>query len=232
MSVSFFEALSIDPVDESIYMKALTHRSYVNQNSISKADDQQERLEFFGDAVLKFIVSYFLMKRFQSMEEGKLTKIRARIISDKSLAVLATKLKLYDFVLISDSEKSIGGERRAALLANTFEAILGAMYFDRGVDYTVEWFSRLIDKYMSDYLDIDHIVDYKTYLQEQVQRLSDCLPVYECLYTSGPEHKKVFYYQVQVEINQQHFSADGHGDSKKEAQQVYLRHGSRKKQKR
>ena len=220
MMESFFKQFNIDPNQSDIYRKALTHRSYVHQHSISKSDDLQERLEFYGDAVLKFIVSQFLMNRFPMMAEGMLTKIRARLISDKSLAKVGVALNLPDFVFISDSERAIDGQYRSALLANSLEAILGAMCFDKGVDYTSQWFAMIIDGHMADYLNIDNIVDYKTFLQEKVQKNSDSLPEYRCYKTSGPEHKKVFHYQVKVMINDEEIVSKGHGESKKDAQQM------------
>ena len=220
MDPKFFDEFNIEPDNALLYQYALTHRSYIHQYRKKKIEDQQERLEFFGDAVLKFIVSYYLMHKFPKMEEGKLTKIRARIISDKSLAQLALTLNLDKFVLISHSERASNGHSRPSLLSDTFEAILGAMYLDQGVDVTLDWFSNLIDTYMQDYLDIDHIVDYKTFLQEKVQKIGDHLPKYECYKMTGPEHKKNFHYKVFVTIDGKAFEAIGSGQNKKTAQQV------------
>jgi ribonuclease-3 len=216
----FFNQFNIQPTDERMYMQALTHRSYVHQKRKSKRDDQQERLEFFGDAVLKFVVSYFLMHRFPLMEEGMLTKIRARIISDRSLAKLGLQLNLDQYVLVSDSEKAFNGQQRPALLADTFEAILGALFLDKGSEYTLEWFAQIIDDYMSEYLDVDFIVDYKTFLQELVQKQGAPLPVYDCVKMTGPEHKKTFHYQVNVTIGATTYDAIGYGENKKVAQQA------------
>lgn len=216
----FFDVLNIEPNDERLYQYALTHRSYIHQKRKNKREDQQERLEFFGDAVLKFVVSYYLMHKFPNMEEGMLTKIRARIISDRSLAKLGLQLKLDQFVLVSDSEKAFGGQQRPALLSDTFEAILGAVYLDKGVEYTQDWFSDIIEEYMSDYLDVDFIVDYKTFLQEIVQKYGSHLPAYDCYKMTGPEHKKMFHYKVVISLKGQTFEAIGEGENKKLAQQV------------
>ena len=216
----FFEQFNIAPNDQRLYLYALTHRSYVHQNRKNKQEDQQERLEFFGDAVLKFVVSYYLMHKFPNMKEGMLTKIRARIISDRSLAKLGLELKLNEYVLVSDSEKAFDGDKRPALLADTFEAILGAMYLDKGIDYTQEWFSDIVEQFMSDYLDINYIVDYKTYLQEVLQKHGSKLPNYECHKMTGPEHNKVFHYQVTISIKGQEVVAYVEGENKKVAQQV------------
>ena len=105
------------------------------------------------------------MHKFPKMEEGMLTKIRSRIISDRSLAKLGIQLNLHQYVLVSDSEKAFNGQQRPALLADTFEAILGAMFLDKGSEYTQDWINRIIEQYMTEYLDINFIVDYKTFLQ-------------------------------------------------------------------
>ena len=219
LNQEFFDQFNIEPDDERLYLCALTHCSYSNQKRKNNKKDQQERLEFFGDAVLKFIVSYYLMHKFPTMEEGKLTKIRARIISDRSLASLGITLGLDKYVLVSDSEKAFNGQQRPALLSDTFEAILGAMYLDKGVDYTMDWFNSIIENHLSDYLNLDFIVDYKTFLQEQVQKFGSELPLYDCYKMDGPEHKKTFYYKVLVVIKKQSVEAFGEGNDKKTAQQ-------------
>ena len=219
----FFESFQIEPNDDRLYLRALTHRSYIHQRRKNKREDQQERLEFFGDAVLKFVVSYYLMHKFPNMEEGMLTKIRARLISDRSLANLALTMGLDHFVLISDSEKAMEGQKRPALLSDTFEAILGALYLDKGAEVAQEWMNDIIETHLSDFLDIDHIVDYKTYLQEVVQQFGEQLPKYDCVKTSGPEHRKQFHYSVTVTVNRISVTSHGHGNNKKLAQQVAAR---------
>jgi ribonuclease-3 len=122
--------------------------------------------------------------------------------------------------LVSDSEKAFGGQQRPALLSDTFEAILGAIYLDKGVEYTQDWFSDIIEEYMSDYLDVNFIVDYKTFLQEIVQKHGAHLPAYNCYKMTGPEHKKVFHYKVRISMKGELFEAIGQGENKKLAQQV------------
>ena len=219
LNTAFFDAFNIEPNDPRLYERALCHRSYVYQRRLGKKMDQQERLEFFGDSVLKFVVSYFLMHIFPNMEEGVLTKIRSRIISDRALSELALKMGLDQYVLISDSERGMGGETRPSLLANTLEAIIGALYLDKGADITLEWFSELIETHFSAYLELDCIVDYKTYLQEIVQRLGQTLPKYDCIQTDGPEHQKTFKFLVTVQVKGHHIVYEGMGRNKKIAQQ-------------
>ena len=215
----FFSAFQIEPVDERLYRQALTHRSYIHQKKKPRRDDQQERLEFFGDSVLKFVVSYYLMHKFVTMHEGDLTKIRSQIISDHALSVLSLSMGLHRFVIVSDSEKMVNGHRRPALLSDTLEAILGAMYLDLGMDYVQEWFSDVIETHMAHCLNVDSVCDHKTFLQETMQKYSERLPVYECISVSGPEHKRTFYYRVTITIKGTTFSFDGEGHSKKTAQQ-------------
>jgi ribonuclease-3 len=198
---TFLSAFNIDANDSRMYEFALMHRSYMHQKRKNKREDQQERLEFFGDAVLKFVVSYYLMHKFPKMEEGMLTKIRSRIISDRSLARLGLALGLDHHVLVSDSERAVNGQQRPALLADTFEAILGAMFLDKGIEYTQDWINNVIETHMAPYLDINFIVDYKTHLQELV-------------------HKKVFHFKVTVRVNNEDIEAFGEGENKKLAQQV------------
>jgi ribonuclease-3 len=217
---TFLSAFNIDANDSRMYEFALMHRSYMHQKRKNKREDQQERLEFFGDAVLKFVVSYYLMHKFPKMEEGMLTKIRSRIISDRSLARLGLALGLDHHVLVSDSERAVNGQQRPALLADTFEAILGAMFLDKGIEYTQDWINNVIETHMAPYLDINFIVDYKTHLQELVQKNGARLPVYECVKMSGPEHKKVFHFKVSVRVNNEDIEAFGEGENKKLAQQV------------
>lgn len=216
----FFGAFNIEPNDTRMYEMALTHRSYLHQRRKQKREDQQERLEFFGDAVLKFVVSYYLMHKFPKMEEGMLTKIRSRIISDRSLAQLSLLLQLDHHVLVSESERAVNGQQRPALLADTFEAVLGAMFLDKGIEYTQDWMDGVIEQHMATYLDVNFIVDYKTHLQELVQKNGARLPVYECVKMSGPEHKKTFHFKVSVKVNNEEIEAFGQGENKKFAQQV------------
>lgn len=220
MDNTFFDVFNIEPSDQRLYERALTHRSYIVQHRLGKTSDQQERLEFFGDAVLKFVVSYFLMHKFPNTEEGTLTKIRSRIISDRSLSELAKKMNVGQFLLLSNSEEASGGRQRPSLLADTFEAILGALFLDKGAEYTQEWMTTVIETHLSNLLDVDVIIDYKTYLQEVVQKFGSILPRYECLNTTGPEHRKTFHYQVSVNVKGEIITSKGQGLNKKHAQQM------------
>lgn len=220
----FFLAFQIEPIDKRLYRQALMHRSYVHQKKKNRREDQQERLEFFGDAVLKFVVSYYLMHKFVTMDEGDLTKIRSQIISDRALSVVSLSMGLDRFVIVSDSEKTVNGHRRPALLSDTLEAILGAMYLDLGMDYVQEWFGEVLEQRMAHCLSVDRVGDHKTFLQEMLQKRGEALPLYECVSVSGPEHKRTFYYRVTITLNGDSRSFNGEGHSKKTAQQSAAKH--------
>ena len=126
--------------------------------------------EEYEELLLEEIKSFFFDDNTGQLQTGMLTKIRARLISDRSLANLALMMGLDNYVLISDSEKAMDGQKRPALLSDTFEAILGALYLDRGAEIAQEWMNDIIETHLSDFLDVDHIVDYKTHLQEVVPR--------------------------------------------------------------
>lgn len=202
--------------DKTLLIQALTHRSFAQQNKHAK---DNERLEFFGDAVLKLIVSDFLFHKFPSYSEGQLTKTRAQIISDKLLAKMASHIRLGNYIRFSYGEEHSGGKTRPSNLADTFEAILGALYIDRGYEKTKDFFISLYEKMDEKFDDLD-LEDYKTILQEKVQKNKEGLPIYTLEKTDGPEHKKLFFISVSANFQNQTFQGKGQGISKKEAEQL------------
>jgi len=198
---------------------ALTHSSYARVYKRTPLIDN-ERLEFFGDAVLKLLVSDYLFHKFPSYSEGELTKLRAQLISDKNLAYLADKLGLGGFLMMSHGEKNTGGDKRLSNLANTFEALLGAYFLDSGWQKTQVFFNAVLKRFELDVMAQDHINDYKTTLQELTQRHRNPLPVYRVVREEGPDHHKLFHVMVQVCHQGQHFECHGEGRSKKDAEQM------------
>jgi len=198
---------------------ALTHSSYARFSKRGMVPDN-ERLEFFGDAVLKLIVSEFLYVQYPAASEGELTKMRAQLISDKNLAFLAEKLGLGDFLMMSQGEKNTGGTKRQSNLANAMEAVLGAYYLDQGLLAVQTFFTGLLKRFEGELLAQDYIVDYKTALQEFVQRKKRELPEYRTIREEGPEHDKVFYVLVSVTGDGGQLQFEGSGRSKKEAEQM------------
>jgi ribonuclease-3 len=195
---------------------ALTHSSAVRD---AKAQDQDnERLEFLGDAVLKIVISEYLYKRFSDQDEGYLTKLRATLISDATLAELASVFNLGKFLVLSKNEKQSGGTTKKSIVANALEAIFGACYLDGGLTVARDIILRLYEPLLSAG-DIAEPHDFKSLLQEKVQGLGWKLPEYRVIQERGPEHEKVFTIQVKVGKGLKNYKQDGNGRTKKEAEQ-------------
>lgn len=183
-------------VDKKLLDLALTHRSWVNEHKGQRTNN--ERLEFLGDAILEFIVSKDLYEKFPDKEEGYLTALRANLVNTVSLAEVAKKLKLGEKLYLSKGEEEGGGRTNTSLLADTVEAIIGAIFIDRGID-AAEKFIRenLLD-------DVEErasapLKDSKSALQEFVQSKSYPAPKYSVVEESGPDHDKKFIMEVSVE---------------------------------
>ncbi len=193
---------------------ALTHRSYVNENSQHKASDN-ERLEFLGDAVLGLCVSDVLMKRHTDFDEGTLSKIRSLLVNEKPLAELASKLGLGDCLLLGRGEEHSGGRAKESLLANAFEAVIAAIYLDSTFSKTRTVLKRLMKSLLNDDALAAQCFDYKTALQELCQKKYKSAPLYAMKGESGPDHDKTF--EVEVAVGET-IRETGRGKSKKDAQ--------------
>ncbi len=199
--------------DKEMFEQALTHRSWVNENPGIRQSN--ERLEFLGDAVLEFVVSDYLFKRLENREEGFLTALRANIVNTKNLSELAKTGSFGDFLHFSKGEKISGGSSNPALLANTVEAIIGALYLDKGLGAAEKF---IVDNLLSDLekkLE-QPLKDPKSLFQEKVQSMGFDTPKYKVLSESGPDHAKRF--EVEVTVNGK-TAAQGQGKSKNEAEQ-------------
>ena len=189
--------------------EALTHKS-------NKQPYDNERLEFLGDAVLDLVVGEFLYKKFSSSDEGKLSKIRASLVNEEGFHKLAIYLDLGSYIYMSNAEENNGGREKPSLLSNAFEAIMGAIYLESGLDVTRDIALELIDKnYEKISLD-DLFKDFKTALQELTQARFGVIPEYRVMASRGPDHKKEF--EVGVYIEEKEY-ARAIGKSKKVAQQ-------------
>lgn len=202
--------------DINLLKQALTHSSFAKKTRAKGLQDN-ERLEFFGDAVLKLIVSEYLFQTFPTLSEGPLTKKRAQIVSDKFLSEAAIRIHLGTVLFLSESEKASGGANRSSILANAFEALLGAYYLDSGYkaaqDFFLKQFQVLFDEGNID------LKDYKTALQEYLQKKNLGLPNYKLAETEGPEHQKIFHVEGVITVNKKTLKQRGKGNSKKEAEQ-------------
>ncbi len=194
--------------------KALTHKSFVNENSQPLKDN--ERFEFLGDSVLDLIVSSYMVKAYPDFSEGTLSKIRAAVVNESCLAGLARDIDLGQYLLLGKGEKSSGGRQKSSLLANAFEAVAGAVYQDSHLEAALDIFLPILEEEISQYANTARFRDYKSELQEYTQTQFNCIPNYKIVNEKGPDHAKEF--EVVVVI-QQGIRGRGSGKSKKEAEQ-------------
>lgn len=209
-------ALGIVFTDIALLNQALVHTSFANENKHMGAT-HNERLEFLGDAVLDLIISQFLFKQYPLLTEGELTKARAVIVCENTLARHAARLRIGDYLLLGRGELISGGRERISILADSFEALLGAIYLDSGFDTVV---SFVLAQFSDELVLVErgqYSRDYKTMLQEAVQKHVDSKISYEIIAERGPDHDKVFEVAVMVNTNR---LGSGMGKSKKEAEQL------------
>ncbi|MBI4673227.1 MAG: ribonuclease III [Chloroflexi bacterium] len=205
--------------DKSLLQRALTHRSYLNENPDLPWLDN-ERLEFLGDAILGFVTAEHLYHRFPEMKEGDLTSLRAALVRGETLAEFATQLNLGPFLYISRGEEAGRGRARPALLAATFEAILGAMFLDQGLEPAHNLIVRLIDAKTQNILQERLDRNAKSLLQELSQGRLKVTPVYRLVETRGPDHAREF--TVEAVLGAQVYGA-GRGRNKQTAEQEAAR---------
>jgi ribonuclease-3 len=176
--------------------RALTHSSYANEHEL--ALESNERLEFLGDAVLELAISECLFHRFPTAHEGQLTRIRSRLVKEKTLAQRARDLGLDRLILLGRGEESQGGRDRDSVLADALEALLGAVFLDGGYLAAREFVSRTFQDLLPETADLPKVKDYKTRLQEITQQRFKIRPIYAQLGTSGPDHARI--YEVEVRL--------------------------------
>lgn len=208
------------PRNYEAYHRALTHSSFSYENKLAN-EDNYERLEYLGDAVLKLVVSEYLFERFPEYREGELTKIRAVVVSDARLAELAKGWNLGDYIVFGQSEARSGGARKVSNLACALEALLGALYLDGKMDDVRRLLAENLDPVVTE-LDLSKTKDnYKATLQELTQSEGGLLPSYRTTQEIGPSHNRTF--TIEVSIRGEVLGV-GTGKSKKEAQQNAARH--------
>jgi len=200
--------------DAVLIETALTHRSWMNETQNSARADN-ERLEFLGDAVLALATSDLLMKRFPEQPEGELSKARAAMVNEASLARIADALTLGQWIFLGRGEEQAGGRQKRSLLANTFEALVGAIYLDGGFPAAFQVAARLMDSAIAD-VSSAASKDFKSRLQELAQAKLQMAPSYTVLSERGPDHAKTF--EVAILIGDKEYGRAS-GRSKKEAQQ-------------
>jgi len=191
------------------------HASYVNERVNSNLRDN-ERLEFLGDAVLDLAISHILMELFQDAKEGDLSKQRASVVDERGLYQVAKELRLGDYLLLGKGEDLSHGREKPSILANTLEALIGALYLDAGFDRTKEIINRLFTPLLGKIDPGEEGNDFKSLLQEYTQETYKTRPEYLLVDESGPAHDKIF--RVALFLNSK-IIAEGSGKSKKEAEQ-------------
>ncbi len=202
--------------DPGLICWALTHRSFLNCNG-NDLPGSNERLEFLGDSVLELTVNEYLYHRYPDQQEGELTKMKSLLVSREVLAERAKELDLGRFLFLSDAERESGGSYRASILADGFEAVIGALYLDGGLNISRRFIDRQLLTNVDDILCDSSHVNYKSLLQENIQERFKTYPRYRIVTESGPDHRKVFTVEVTVRGNQLGL---GKGTNKKRAEQA------------
>lgn len=206
--------LGIEFKNQDLLRQALIHRSYLNE--VEKDLKSNERLEFLGDAVLELWTTKHLFDNFPQLPEGVLTNIRAAIVCTSSLAEIAQELDLGSFLYLSKGEEKSGGRENPSLLADTFEALIGALYLDQGWEQTDKFLKNLLFQKLKKLGKKGNVKDAKTLLQEIIQEKLKITPKYRTLKEHGPDHAKVFTAAVFYNNDQ---IAEGKGKSKREAEE-------------
>ena len=204
--------------DIGLLHTALVHTSYANEAQGRVAHN--ERLEFLGDAVLELASSTYLYTHFPDLPEGELTKTRASIVCSATLAKLASKIGLGEYLLLGHGEEMSGGRTRTTNLEDSFEAVLGAIYLDQGWEVARDYVLRQLAPEFESVRHGENLKDYKTMLQEVVQKTPDHSIAYDLLAATGPDHAKHYRYAVLIDGRSY---GEGEGKSKKEAEQLAAR---------
>jgi len=209
------QRLGINFNEPHLLAQALVHRSYLNE-AIGQGLESNERLEFLGDAVLSFVVSHWLYQKYPDYKEGRLTNLRSNLVRTSTLAQIATQLKIGHNLLMSRGEKSAGGEKNQSLLANTLEAIIGAIFLDQGMAKAESFIKAQLEPFLNQILSKGELKDSKSLLQEKIQEEIKETPVYKTLKEKGPDHAKIFTVGV---YRQGKLLAKEKGKTKQEAEE-------------
>lgn len=209
------EILGVKFSDPSLLQTAFTHRSYINEHRKAKLE-HNERMEFLGDAVLELVVTDYLYRNYNN-PEGELTSWRSALVKTESLAELAEKLEIGQFLLMSRGEAKTGGRTRQALLANLVEATIGAIYLEKGYDDAKKFIETRLVSNLAEIIKTGAYIDAKSHFQELAQEKAGTTPGYKVLSEDGPDHDKTFV--VGVYLGTKKFG-EGQGSSKQSAQQA------------
>lgn len=211
--------LEVNFKNKDLLTQAFCHRSYLNENP-KKEMEHNERLEFLGDAVLELVVTEILYKHYPKRPEGELTAWRAALVNADSLSQAARELDFNDYLLLSRGEAKDGGKARAFILANAFEAFIGALYLDRGYEECSSFLKKNLLPKLPEIIRQGSYKDSKSRFQEEAQEKTGITPTYRVMEESGPDHARHFVIGVYL---QDSFIASGSGSSKQEAEEKAAR---------
>lgn len=210
--------------DPKLIQKAFTHRSYLNENG--EGLEHNERLEFLGDAVLQLVVTVYLYEQYPQKPEGELTSWRSALVKGNHLAVVAQKLDLGEYLRLSKGEEATGGREKPYILANTTEAVIGAIYIEKGYDVAKQFIQEFILRKLEEILKKGLHIDAKSHFQEKAQEYLSITPSYKLISDEGPDHDKCFVMGVYLE---EELIAQGEGTSKQKAEQAAAKAALEKK---
>lgn len=200
--------------DKELLEQALSHSSYANESKETRSSN--ERLEFLGDSVLSLVVSQYIFEHFRKLPEGELTKMRASLVCEKSLHQFAVQIRLGEHMLLGKGEENTGGRERVSILADAFEALIAAIFIDGGMNAARDFIHAIVLS-EENLNKVQNSRDYKTILQEIVQKNPEERVEYKLIKQSGPDHNKVFSVGVFLNSN---IIGSGKGKSKKQAEQL------------
>lgn len=219
-------AIGVTFSNKELLQRALTHRSYLNEHP-EETGNHNERLEFLGDAVLELAVTDHLFRDYPDRPEGELTAIRAALVNTLSISAVADELEAGSFLRLSKGEAKDTGRGRQFILANTYEAIIGAIYLDQGYDVAANFIARTLLTNTANVVENETWRDPKSVFQEEAQRHVGITPTYETIAESGPDHDKEFTVGVFLEEEK---IAEGVGKSKQEAESMAAENGLQEKE--
>jgi len=209
------KSIGVDFKNKDLLLQSLCHRSYLNENPDFHLG-QNERLEFLGDAVLELAVTEYLYVNYPDKTEGELTSWRASLVNTKVIGKVAEEMGLYDYILLSKGESNDRGKSHICILADTFEALIGAIYLDKGYKKAREFVEENVVKELPRIIELGLHKDPKSVLQEKTQDKMSITPDYRVVHEAGPDHRKYFVVAVHAE---EEMLGKGDGYSKKEAEE-------------
>lgn len=211
----FEKKIGVSFKDKNLLKQAFTHRSYINENGAGSSS-HNERLEFLGDAVLELIVTDFLFNKYPSYTEGELTSVRSALVNAIIISEIAGDIGMNDFLLLSKGEAKDFGKARQYILANTYEALIGAMYLDQGYKMVENFITKTLLPKTEEIVSKKLWRDAKSLVQEKAQEFLSVTPLYKVLHETGPDHDKRFTVGIYFGKD---LIAEGKGKSKQEAEQ-------------